>query len=301
MDFGRVDKSLLNTIDFSLPPDHEQTKRILSQNKKVSKPEIYVGCAKWGRPDWVGKIYPKGTKAANFLDEYARQFNCIEFNAMYYGLPSTEQIKTWKSKVGKDFKFCPKFTDVITHEKRLKNVERELDAFLTTLHEFGTHLGPLFFMPHPQMGPDHISVIVSFLESLPKDLDVFVEFRHKDWFKKNHADIIFPVLEKLKKGMVITDTAGRRDCLHMRLTSPEVFIRFVGNSLHKSDYQRIDEWVGRIKQWFDKGLQRCYFFVHQHEELFSPELCKYTIEQLNAQCSTSIKVPQFFNEGLLFD
>ncbi len=86
----------------------------------------------------------------------------------------------------------------------------------------------------------------------------------------------------------------------MRLCTPEAFIRFVGNSLHKTDYERIDEWVDRIKKWLDAGLEKCYFFVHQHEELFSPELCKYTIEQVNAKCSTSIKVPTFFNEDLLF-
>lgn len=300
MDFGRVATSLLNSIDFSLPPDHTQTKRILSQYTKTPKPEIHVGCAKWGRADWVGKIYPKGTKAANFLDEYAKQFNCIEFNAMYYGLPSPEQIKSWKNKVGKGFKFCPKFTDVITHEKKLQNVNADLNAFLETINEFGDNLGPVFFMPHPQMSPQEMPLILSFLESLPQELDVFTEFRHKDWFEKNNADIVFPALEQLNKGMVITDTAGRRDCLHMRLTSPEAFIRFVGNSLHQSDYTRIDEWVERLKQWFDEGLQRCYFFVHQHEELYSPELCKYLIEQLNKKCATSIKIPRFYNEGLLF-
>jgi len=300
MDFGRVDTSLLETIHFSLPPDHAQTTSILSQYTKKSIPEIQVGCAKWGRADWVGKIYPKGTKAANFLDEYAKQFNCIEFNAMYYGLPSSEQIKSWKSKVGKNFKFCPKFTDVITHEKKLQNIETDLNAFIETIKEFGSNLGSVFFMPYPQMSPKEMPLILSFLESLPQDLDVFVEFRHKGWFEKNNADIVFPALEQLNKGMVITDTAGRRDCLHMRLTSPEVFIRFVGNSLHQSDYTRIDEWVERLKHWFDKGLQKCYFFVHQHEELYSPELCKYLIEQLNEKCATSIKVPRFYNEESLF-
>ena len=56
-----------------------------------------------------------------------------------------------------------------------------------------------------------------------------------------------PILERLKKGTVITDTAGRRDCLHMKLTSADIFIRFVGNSLHESDYQRIDDWVEASK------------------------------------------------------
>jgi uncharacterized protein YecE (DUF72 family) len=78
----------------------------------------------------------------------------------------------------------------------------------------------------------------------------------------------------------------------MHLSTPECFIRFVGNSLHKTDYERIDEWVGRIKSWMDEGLEKCYFFMHQHEELHSPQLIKYLIEELNEKCGTDIKPPE---------
>src|SRR5258708_38044051 len=115
MQYGKIDEKLLGKTNLSLPPDHSQTTKLLAKQKKTNKPKVYVGCAKWGRPDWVGKIYPKGTKPADYLEEYAKQFNCIEFNAIFYKLPTLEQVRTWKSKVGKDFKFCPKFTEVITH------------------------------------------------------------------------------------------------------------------------------------------------------------------------------------------
>lgn len=143
------------------------------------------------------------------------------------------------------------------------------------------------------MGVKHKDTILDFVRSLPKDLDLFVEFRHPEWYQKEHFEPMCTELQKLKKGMVITDAAGRRDCVHMRLTTPSAFIRFVGNSLHKSDYDRIDEWVKRIKKWMDNGLERCYFFMHQHEELYSPELAKYLIEKLNKECKTELKVPVF--------
>ena len=88
----------------------------------------------------------------------------------------------------------------------------------------------------------------------------------------------------------------------MRLTTPEAFIRFVGNSLHESDYKRIDNWVKRIKQWDESGLKECYFFMHMHDERYSPELSKYLIEALNKKCGTNIKVPKFYNvKNTLFD
>ena len=54
---------------------------------------------------------------------------------------------------------------------------------------------------------------------------------------------------------MITDTAGRRDCAHMHLTIPKAFIRYVGNSLHPTDYTRIDVWVERMKYWLDHGME----------------------------------------------
>jgi uncharacterized protein YecE (DUF72 family) len=301
MEFGREAAEQLDHLDLSLPKDAALTTKVLSSAKKVKKVNVYVGCAKWGRPDWVGKIYPKGTKAANFLDEYAKQFNCIEFNAIYYRLPTMEQVKVWKSKVAKDFKFCPKFTDVITHIKRLKNAEKEVNAFLDVAYALGNNLGPIFLMPHPQMAPKHLDTIVSFVDALPKDIDIFVEFRHQEWFQQPQEEEIFKKLAALKRGAVIIDAAGRRDCVHMHLTTPDAFIRFVGNSLYESDYTRIDEWVKRIKKWLDNGLHHCYFFMHQHEELYFPELSKYLIQQMNKKCELSIPVPQFVTNQKLFE
>jgi uncharacterized protein YecE (DUF72 family) len=295
MEFGRVDDTELSGLDFTLPADTQRTARILGSNS-TGKPEIYVGCAKWGRKEWVGKIYPKGTKDKDFLEAYGKQFNCIEFNAIFYKLPSHEQVRIWKSKVKPDFKFCPKFTDVITHIKRLKNAKHETDLLLDVLSEFGDQLGPMFLMPHPQMGPKHYDAISEYLQSLPRDINVFLELRHPDWYIPANMEQIFSFCEAHGVGTVITDTSGRRDCAHMELTVPEVFIRFVGNGLHPTDYTRIDEWVQRIRQWMNKGIRKVWFFMHQHDEQYSPELCKYLIDELNAECGLSIPSPKFVTE-----
>jgi uncharacterized protein YecE (DUF72 family) len=97
----------------------------------------------------------------------------------------------------------------------------------------------------------------------------------------------------LKLGVVITDTAGRRDCCHMHVTIPKTFIRFVGNSLHPTDYTRIDAWIKRMKYWLDNGLQELYFFMHMHDEAFSPELTVYLVERLNKKCGLNLQIPQF--------
>jgi uncharacterized protein YecE (DUF72 family) len=300
MEFGKVDASDLDKINFKLPPDHADTTHILTKAKKVDT-QIYIGCAKWGRKDWVGKLYPPKTKEADFLTHYAKHFNCIELNATFYRMPTPTQIKTWKGKVGKDFKFCPKFVDQITHLRRLKNVKELTDQFLEAIYEFGENLGPIFLMPHPQMGPKALETIQAFIESLPEEVELFTEFRHPEWFSNEQAfDQVFEVLKKQKSGAIITDASGRRDCVHMRLSTPEAFIRFVGNGLHQTDYIRVDDWVQRMKQWKDQGIQRIWFFMHQHEELHSPELCRYLIPEINKHCGTNIKGIHFIESETLF-
>jgi uncharacterized protein YecE (DUF72 family) len=294
MEFGRVSADELNSIDFTLPPDHPATTALLKKQQKKTKPTVFVGCAKWGRPDWIGKIYPKGTKAGDFLEHYARQFNCIELNATFYRMPTRKQTSGWKSKVGDDFRFCPKFVDQITHIKRLKDVDELTDRFLDGISGFGKNLGPVFLMPHPGMGPKTLEILEAFILSLPTDIEFYTELRHKDWFANPEVfEAVFNMLERNRSGAVITDASGRRDCLHMRLTTPSAFIRFVGNGLHPTDYKRCDDWINRMKSWANQGIETMYFFMHQHEELHSPELCRYLIPKINEQLGTTIHVPEF--------
>jgi uncharacterized protein YecE (DUF72 family) len=293
MEFGKIDTEL-SDIDFTLPPDAPGTTALLQRQTGSSKPEIFVGCAKWGRKDWVGKLYPSGTKEADFLTHYSKHFNCIELNATFYRIPTFSQTSGWAAKVGKDFKFSPKFTDKISHLKRLKDVKELTDQFLEGIRGFKDNLGPVFLMPHPGMGPKTLETTEAFIQSLPKDIDLFVELRNPQWLADKDAfQKVAEMLERNNAGSIITDASGRRDCVHMRLTTPVAFIRFVGNGLHPTDYTRVDDWVQRIKKWMESGIQKVYFFMHQHEEIHSPELCKYVIEQLNTHCGTTIPELKF--------
>lgn len=49
------------------------------------------------------------------------------------------------------------------------------------------------------------------------------------------------------------------------------------------------------------SIHNVYFFMHQHEEIHSPELSRYLIQQLNKVCGTSIPEPQFVAEADLYN
>jgi uncharacterized protein YecE (DUF72 family) len=141
--------------------------------------------------------------------------------------------------------------------------------------------------------------LFDYIASLPKDLQFFLEVRHPDWFaKEGIRDELFTTLKQMNIGAVITDTAGRRDCSHMHVTVPKVFIRYVGNSLHKSDYTRCDAWVQRMKHWQQQGMQEIYFFMHMHDEATSPELTVYLVDQMNKEMGLNLIRPKFIEGGV---
>ena len=298
MEFGRVTPGELEETDFTLPPDPELTIKTLSSLKNDQPFRVHVGCAKWGRKEWVGKIYPLKTKDANFLDEYVKHFDSIELNATFYNVYPPATINKWKEKADSNpnYKFCPKFSQSISHIRRLKNADDITTIYYEGIMAFGDKLGPLFLQLSDNYTPKSFPELKAYLERLPKDVPVFVELRHKEWFADAQVRAqVFELFHELNIGAVITDATGRRDVVHMELPTPHAFIRFVGNSLHPSDYARCDEWVQRIKQWRDMGLQSAWFFMHQHDERYSPELADYVVEKLNKELGMQILRPQFID------
>lgn len=305
MEFGRVNPEELHQIDFTLPPDPALTTATLAAAKGSGQVQVRVGCAKWGRKEWLDKIYPPKTKEANFLDEYVKHFDCIELNATFYQVYGAATIAKWREKADANpgFRFCPKFSQSISHIRRLKNADELTTSFYEGIMAFGDKLGPLFLQLSDNYTPKSFPELKAYLEHLPKDIPVYVELRHKGWYADTAVrDEVFAMFRHLGIGSVITDASGRRDCVHMELPTPHAFIRFVGNSLDRTDYTRVDDWVERIKKWADEGLQSVWFFMHQHDERYSPELADYVADKLNKALGTSIMRPQFIHkEKGLFD
>src|SRR5260221_12554910 len=117
MEFGKVQH--IDNIDFTLPPDDLVTEELWRRSKgRPAEPlRIYVGGTEWGRASWVGTVYPQGTKSKDFLTFYGKQFNTVELNTIFYGLPTADTVRRWASAVNERFQFCPKFPEVISHQQ----------------------------------------------------------------------------------------------------------------------------------------------------------------------------------------
>ncbi len=288
MKFGHLDE--IDHIDFSLPPDHPITAKVL-KGKPAKRVNIYSGLPEWGNDGFPGKIYPKGTKPKDYLKFYAQQFNVIEQNMTLYRIPTRTMVEDWINVVPKGFLFCPKVSQPICQVKPLGKNRRALTEFCDSMHAFGKHLGVVFLQLHSTFSPQRFDDLVTFFDLWDKTLPLYVELRRAEWFSDHQVlDTLFQEMRKRKIGTVITDTSGRRDALHMGLTTRTAFIRFNGNELHETDFTRIDAWATRIKLWMDNGLQTVYFFLHTPTKSLTPELSNHFLTQMNELFNTDLSL-----------
>ncbi len=294
MEFGKLPANELGNAELSLPPDAPITAHTLAAAKSKERLQVYVGCSSWTQKVWKGNMYPPKIKDADMLTEYARNFNMIELNTTHYRMYDSAAISKWKDKVAvnPDFKFCPKVNQLISHIKRLKGADELTTSFLESMLSFEEKLGPIFLQMSDNYAPKSFDDYKAYLQSLPRDLPIYTELRHKDWFGvPSNFNAVFELMHQLGIGAVITDTVGRRDVIHMALPTPHLFLRFVGNALHPTDHIRMDAWIERIKQWTAQGLRSVWLGMHQSDELAAPALCDYFIQRINEELGLNVARP----------
>ncbi|MEO1381775.1 MAG: DUF72 domain-containing protein, partial [Bacteroidota bacterium] len=117
-------------------------------------------------------------------------------------------------------------------------------------------------------------------------------FRNAEWFDTQQLFApVLGLLREYKAATVITDVSGRRDVLHTDLTNKTAMIRLVGNALDKTDYERADAWVDRLKLWVNNGLEKLYLFPHEPGDVEAAKMGTYLVEQLNLKLKQELRIP----------
>ena len=292
MKFGKL--ANIENVDFSLPPDATRNAIFFEKlEKSDEKATVYIGCTGWSMREWVGKVYPLKTKTKAYLHHYARQFNTIEFNTTHYRIPTFDMVEKWRMESADDFKFCPKIPQTISHRNDLGQASGQLLAFCESIQNLEEKMGCCFMQLPPYFAPNRSEILLKFIENFPSHISLAIEFRHEEWFKNDNLKSVSEALRKKNMAIVITDVAGRRDVLHMEVTTDIAMVRFVGNALHATDFQRIDEWVARLNGWIDQGLKKIYFFCHEPDNVLAPDLCKYLFEKIRNNEKIETRGPSF--------
>lgn len=220
------------------------------------QPATHIGTSGWHYKHWRGVFYPSDLKQQSWLAHYAESFDCVEVNSSFYGLPASEAIAGWCGCVPAQFTFTVKAPRRITHFKKLKNCEPELDELFRRLQTFGSRLGPVLFQLPPRWRCN-LRRLESFLAALPMDRRAALEFRDPSW----HNDDVYALLAGRSAAFCIYDSGG--------FTSPLVdeaalvYVRLHGpGSEYAGSYRapRLRNWVDRAQAWNRRGKEVFVFF-----------------------------------------
>jgi uncharacterized protein YecE (DUF72 family) len=219
--------------------------------------QILIGTSGWTYSSWRGTFYPEDLPSRRYLEFYARKFSTAEVNYSFYHLPKPETYAKWAAQVPDDFLFSVKASRLITHTKRLKDVEEPWETFVHNARSLGPHLGPIL-LQFPLSFRCERARLAAFLKTTGSSgIKLVFEFRHETWFTEE----IYRLLRQYAAALCIADSPRypRRDVL----TTGFAYFRFHGRSqLFASRYSEAElETEARcIKRYVRDGVDVFVYF-----------------------------------------
>ncbi len=272
---------------------------------------LYLGCPVWSFKGWVGNFYPKGTKPADFLSEYARRLTNIEGNTTFYAVPAPKTIEAWIKNTPETFRFCPKIPKAISHNGKLDEYLERALQFVEVMRPLASRLGPMFLQLPPSYSPALIADLAKFLTAWPPEIRLGVEVRHLDWFDAPHRDSLNELLSSHNMARVVIDTRPIRNLagdesiqgssyeslLEARERKPDVpvflertadfvFLRFIGHPELMQNIEFVDEWVEYLVSQMQQGAD-AFIFCHSPDNLIAPEICREFHRRIAAKIQVS--------------
>jgi uncharacterized protein YecE (DUF72 family) len=218
------------------------------------------------------------------LPYYAGYFNAVELSETHDTIPAADTVAKWNKAVEKDvFKFCPQFYKGISHTGNIDIHKTGLtNSFISRLSILKEKLGTAVLEIREGTPFEQKDRLLKYLETLPQDFPVSLDIKSPEWFSNGELFHEFvKSLHRINKGLVITDSPGRRALVHMQLATSTAYVRFVCEGWNEIDLFRISEWKRQLKSWFAVGLEKCFFMLHIHNREGMEDFINYVREELD--------------------
>jgi uncharacterized protein YecE (DUF72 family) len=193
-------------------------------------PRYFVGTSGFAYASWRGGFYPPELPTAQFLSFYAAHFPTVELNVTFYRWPRSRTLDNWRQQGGEGFRFVVKVHRALTHLKRLRGCQEELEK----LQQLCQVLRPalLLFQLPPSFSFDG-QRLEGFLAQLPPGLPAMAwEARHPTFFTAEA--LAFFVHHRLS--LVVADSGNRFPSQRV-VTALPLYLRFHGpKALYASPY-----------------------------------------------------------------
>ncbi|HEX9079676.1 MAG TPA: DUF72 domain-containing protein [Desulfuromonadaceae bacterium] len=222
--------------------------------------KLHVGTSGYGYKEWKGIFYPERISPKEMLRFYGERLNAVEINYTFHHMPTERLLTSWAELVPAAFAFVFKAPQVITHVKRLKEVNEEADYFFRTVSLLGARLGAVL-LQFPPFFRANLPRLEEFLDLIPGDVGCAFEFRSPTWAEAGVGELL-----RDRGHSLCTADTDESPTREVAGTAPWGYLR-----LRRPGYTEADlaHWVERVRsqQW-----DRAFVFFKHEEEAMGPKL-----------------------------
>jgi uncharacterized protein YecE (DUF72 family) len=234
---------------------------------------ILIGTSGYSYVDWVGPVYPPGTRKEEFLSFYAREFPIVELNFSYYAQPSQRTLERMVENTPEGFQFCLKAHRSMTHEIG-ETWESDIQTFrkgIEPLLGSGRLAAVLLQFPYSfSYTPESRERLATLTEKL-SGIPLAVEFRKSEWMNekvtaglRERGIALVSVDEPSLPRLLSPTTEVTSDLSYVRFHGRNAKNWWAGDNTSRYDYlydgKELGEWVERVKVILQKARVLLLFF-----------------------------------------
>lgn len=223
---------------------------------------VLIGTCGYSYKDWIGPVYPPGTKSIQMLPLYARRFPIVEIDSTYYRVPSASTFESMMRRSPEGFRFTAKLPSAGTHLPELGShrVHDDVRLFrhnLAPLLKAGRLAAVLAQFPNAFRPNDATRSYLGMLREALPDVPLAAEFRHREWQTNATLELladlgiaIVLVDEPHFKGLVRESSDVTANFAYIRLHGRNAKNWWRGTNETRYDYLytagELEPWVKRI-------------------------------------------------------
>lgn len=263
--------------------------------------DILIGTCGYSYPEWVGPVYPEGTKAGGYLACYGGLFPTVELDFAFYAMPKRENLAKMLVDGGPGLTFSIKAFQELTHRvdplKWPDTAKRYLEAVeplreASPEHPGGRLEAVLFQFPYSfHYEPENRRYLDKLLAFF-KDVPAAVEFRTAEWYTERVIEALkarrvpLAALDMPERpGLPPPMDAVTADTAYIRLHGRNKEAWWGSDRAARYDYlysdRELEAWAGRIER-LAKQARRILVYFNNHPKGQAAENAR-TLETLLKQ------------------
>jgi uncharacterized protein YecE (DUF72 family) len=280
---------------------------------------LRVGTSSFTAAGWEETFYPRGTSARDYLSYYATQFDVLEIDSTFYGIPAASTVKGWYEKTPAHFQFALKVPQVITHELVLVGADAVFNEFLSATDGLAEKRAVLllqfpYFSRQAFAGTsEFLARLRPFLEKLPAEPRFALEIRNKAWLGE-------PLLELLRTHKVAftlidhpwmprpAELLAKFDAI----TADFTYIRWLGDRKGIEEQTKrwdktivdrstdLEEWVEACRNFLKRKI-RVFAFANNHYAGHAPDTLRMFEKMMGKERVSPVEAGPVARQASLFD